>query len=91
MRLVWSPQSQADLARLHRFLARKSRTAATAALRTLRGGARRFLEHPRMGQKLETFPHREVRRLLLGDYELRYEVRADTIVVLRIWHTRENR
>jgi plasmid stabilization system protein ParE len=91
MRLVWSPPSQADLARLHGFLAPKNRSAATAALRGLRAGARRLLEQPRMGQKLDSIPRREVRRIFIGDYEMRYEVRADAIVVLRIWHTRENR
>ncbi|ESQ79790.1 hypothetical protein AEYBE204_08065 [Asticcacaulis sp. YBE204] len=29
--------------------------------------------------------------MLVGDYELHYEVMADTIVILRIWHVRENR
>jgi plasmid stabilization system protein ParE len=91
MRLVWSPQSQTDLARLHSFLAPKSRPAATAVLRGLRAGARRLLDHPRIGQRLDGIPQREVHRIMLGDYELRYEIRTDAIVVLRIWHTRENR
>jgi hypothetical protein len=32
-----------------------------------------------------------VRRLLIGHYEMRYEIRRETIVVLRVWHTREDR
>jgi plasmid stabilization system protein ParE len=51
----------------------------------------RLLEHPRIGEKLEEFEPREVRRLLIGHYEMRYEIQASTIFVLRVWHTREDR
>jgi hypothetical protein len=29
--------------------------------------------------------------LIVGQYEIRYEVKKDTIFVLRLWHTREDR
>jgi hypothetical protein len=32
-----------------------------------------------------------VRRLFVGDYELRYEIHGDVIIVVRFWHTGENR
>jgi plasmid stabilization system protein ParE len=50
-----------------------------------------LLEHPRIGEKLEEFEPREVRRILVGQYEMRYEIRESTIYVLRLWHTREDR
>jgi hypothetical protein len=34
---------------------------------------------------------REVRRLFVGDYELRYEIVGEVIIVVRHWHTKENR
>jgi hypothetical protein len=37
------------------------------------------------------FAPREVRRLIVGDYELRYEILEDAIVLVRLWHTREDR
>ena len=30
-------------------------------------------------------------RLIIGDHGLRYEIRTDTILVLNLWHTREDR
>jgi plasmid stabilization system protein ParE len=51
----------------------------------------RLLEHPRIGEKLEEFEPREVRRVLAGHYEMRYEIKESTIYVLRLWHTREDR
>ena len=38
------------------------------------------------------FEPREMRRLIVGQYELRYDVIEDvTVVILRLWHTREDR
>ena len=46
---------------------------------------------PRIGERLEEFDPREVRRILVGNYELRYEIQDQVIYILRIWHTREAR
>ena len=45
----------------------------------------------RIGLRLEEFAPREVRRLVVGRYEVRYLVERDALHVLRIWHTREDR
>ena len=37
------------------------------------------------------FEPREVRRLLVGRYEIRYEIQDSTVYILRLWHTREER
>lgn len=44
-----------------------------------------------MGEGLDEFAPRDVRRILVGRYELRYEIQGGTLVVLRLWHTREHR
>jgi len=51
----------------------------------------RLKEQPRIGERLEEFDPREVRRILVGHYEMRYEVLESTVIVLRLWHTREDR
>ena len=91
MRLIWSPLAQADAVRLHRFLAPKNPRAATQAIRGLRAAARRLLAYPQLGELVDGIELRDVRRIFVDDYELRYQVRGETIAVLRIWHTRENR
>ncbi|AWM28096.1 hypothetical protein ABIA14_005419 [Sinorhizobium fredii] len=45
----------------------------------------------RIGERLEEFDPRKVRRMLIGHYEMRHEIRPSTISVLRLWHTREER
>ncbi|HLZ83957.1 MAG TPA: type II toxin-antitoxin system RelE/ParE family toxin [Caulobacteraceae bacterium] len=91
MDLKWTDKAQSDLARLYDFLAPVNRRAAARAVRALAAAPARLLEHPRIGERLEEFNPREVRRILVGHYELRYEIQDVTIYVLRIWHTREDR
>jgi hypothetical protein len=40
---------------------------------------------------MDQYQPRDVRRILVGQYELHYEIANATLYVLRIWHTRENR
>ena len=91
MTIGWTSRAVDDVARLHEFLAPVNRRAAASVIRALTGAAARLSTHPRLGEKLEQYEPREVRRLLVGSYELRYEVRATQVVVLRVWHVREDR
>lgn len=91
MRLRWTSKAQGDLDRLYRFLATRSATAAGRAIRALVQAPKRLLERPRIGEALEEFEPREVRRVFVGRYELRYELQGAEIYVLRIWHVREDR
>ena len=43
------------------------------------------------GEQLFQFEPREIRRIFVCEYEIRYELTGQTIYVLRLWHTRENR
>lgn len=46
---------------------------------------------PPIGEKLEAYEPREVRRIIVGHYELRYEIADAIIFILRLWRCRENR
>jgi plasmid stabilization system protein ParE len=91
MRVRWTVEARSDLVRLHEFLVHANGEAAARTVRSLRAAPARLREYPRLGVKLGEFHPREIRRLFIGDYELRYEIRAGTIIVLNLWHTREDR
>jgi plasmid stabilization system protein ParE len=80
-----------DLARLHQFLEPVNPQAAARVVQSLTAAPARLLDHPRIGERLEEFESREVRRIIVGRYEMRYEIDETTIYVLRVWHTREDR
>jgi plasmid stabilization system protein ParE len=79
------------LVRLHEFLRAVDPSAAMRVVRQLVAGAKRIPTHPRLGVRLPEFATREVRRVLVGDYEIRYELTETDVVILRIFHTREDR
>jgi plasmid stabilization system protein ParE len=91
MELKWTSEALSDLARLFEFLAPANKAAAAQAVQALTAAPERLLDLPRMGKRLDEFDPREVRRILVGRYEIRYEVLESAIYVLRLWHTREDR
>lgn len=91
MNLKWTSKGLSDLARLHEFLALVNKPAAARTVQSLTAAPRRIVEQPRIGERLEEFEPREVRRILVGQYEIRYEIQKSTVYVLRLRHTREDR
>lgn len=80
-----------DLARLYEFLAPANAPAAARAVQALVKAPVILLSNPRIGEQLFEFAPREVRRILVGQYEMRYEIQKSTFYILRLWHTRESR
>jgi len=91
MQLKWTGKALSDLSRLYEFLAQVNRSAAAHAVQSLTDAPTILITHPRIGEQLFQFEPREVRRLLVGQYEIRYEIQHSIIYILRLWHTRENR
>lgn len=91
MELKWTGKALSDLAQLYEFLAPVNKQAATRAVQSLTAAPAGLLVNPRIGERLEEFEPREVRRILVGHYEMRYEIQESTLYVLRLWHTREDR
>lgn len=91
MHIEWTHKALMDLARLYDFLVPLNQAAAARLIQHLTKAPGKLLTNPRMGEKVDEFLPHEVRRILVGGYELRYEIRQETIYILRIWHTREER
>ena len=92
MRAVqWSSAARRDLFRLYDFLNDVNPHAAARVLQRLTAAVRSLPAFPEQGQPLEDYMPQNVRSLIVGDYELRYEVDAERIYVVRIWHHREDR
>lgn len=91
MELKWTSKALSDLTRLYEFLASANKGAAARTVQSLTAAPTSLLTNPRIGESLEEFEPREVRRILVGHYEMRYEIQESTIYVLRLWRTREDR
>ncbi|MEA2110072.1 MAG: type II toxin-antitoxin system RelE/ParE family toxin [Pseudomonadota bacterium] len=91
MELKWTSKALSDLTRLYEFLSPVNKPAAAHTVQALTAAATVLQANPRIGARLDEFEPHEVRRILVGYYEMRYEIHESTIYVLRLWHTREDR
>ena len=91
MKISWTNKALSDLTRLYEFLAAVNKPAAVHIVQSLVSAPKLLLTNPRIGERHEEFDPREVRKLLIQHYEMRYEIQESTIYILRLWHTRENK
>jgi len=81
-----------DLARMHDFLARKSREAAKHAVKAIRQGVKTLGKHPRMGRPVDELPP-EFREWVIefghGAYVALYHYDGKQVVILAVRHGRE--
>ncbi|EJL02926.1 MULTISPECIES: type II toxin-antitoxin system RelE/ParE family toxin [Pseudomonas] len=91
MELKWTSKALSDISRLYEFLAAVNQPAAARTMQQLTAAPITLLTNPRIGERLEEFEPRDVRRIQIGHYEVRYEIIDSTVYLLRLWHTRENR
>lgn len=91
MRIRWLSTADRDISRLYNFLADVSPNVAATRIQNIVASVGKLADHPRIGLRRDEYGPDEVRSLLVGDYEIRYQIIGDEIAVLRVWHTREER
>ena len=96
MKFVFLPEAEDDIERLHNFLMEQGNSlAAQKAMLAIDEGIQMLLETPYIGSRMEDRP--DYRQLLVpfgkSTYVLRYRIHeeTETLVVVRVWHGRENR
>ncbi|WP_043634618.1 type II toxin-antitoxin system RelE/ParE family toxin [Chromobacterium haemolyticum] len=91
MEVKWTSKDLSDLVRLYEFFALVNKQAATKTVQWLTAAPiTTLVKNPRLGEQLFEFNPREVRRLLVGQHEMRYEMQGDILYVLRLKRTRES-
>jgi plasmid stabilization system protein ParE len=91
MKVVWTEDVHRDLLRLDAFLSALDVRAALCVVDDIYAAAQRLRQYPEMGTRLDRYAGRDVRRLVIGDYELRYERTGDALYMLHAWHVKEDR
>ena len=95
MKFVFLPEADQDIERLYDFLIDKNPLAAQKAMLAIDEGIRMLLDNPYMGVDMQDRPDYQELFIPFGRnaYVLRYRIdtRNDTLVVVRVWHGREQR
>ena len=90
MRLIFSRAAVHDLVRLREFIAKHNPDTAKRVSQRLRGAITGLVNNPQIGRPVPDLPG-EIRELIFGKYVTRYEVRTNSLYILRIWHGKEDR
>ena len=91
--IIWLPEAVDDLTRLHEFLIDKNPHAAQQAAKCILSAVAYIQENPNIGY---TIDHDNGMQELYapfgkGAYVLQYVMDDDRILLVRIWHSREER
>lgn len=74
MNIRWTSKASSDLVPLHEHLKPVAPDAAARIVQQLARAPNRLLDYPRLGERLDAFEPREVRRIIVENYEMRYEI-----------------
>lgn len=92
-KVVWRERALEDINRLYDFLFKKNEEAAAKAAQVILRGSSLLEESPRLGRPMADGTDR--RELFIpfgsGSYVLRYFLASDIVVIVRVWHVREDR
>ena len=92
-RLIWLPEALEDVARLDAFLRQHSAESARRSAETILEAARDLKNFPERGRPSDLADG--FRDLVVpfgrSAYVLRYRLHGSLVVVVRVWHGRENR
>lgn len=91
MDIYWTTKAQGDLERIHRFALQYSRQHANEVIERLISGSFELARNPAIGIVQTRYEPREVRKIVLSDYEIHYEVKNNNIFIVDLWHTKEDR
>lgn len=92
MKIEWTDEALEDLERIYQFNASINAQFAEKVVELLVKAPELLLDTPQVGKRLDQYRPRHVRRILPENrFEMRYEVTATTIFIVRLWSTREDR
>ena len=92
-KVVWRERAVEDISRLYDFLFEKNEEAAKKAAQVILKGSSLLEDSPKLGRPMADGTER--RELFVpfgsGFYVLRYFLASDVVIIVRVWHGREDR
>ena len=93
--LKWLPEAVSDLDVCETLSGSHNPDAAERAAKKILESVRKLQTHPLLGRPVLDIDHPKFRDLFIQfgqtGYCLRYSVTDDAIIIVKIWHSRENR
>ncbi len=94
-KIEWLPEAAEDVVRLRQFIKKESPDAAKKVGQRISSAVNLLAKNPQAGMPSPDADCDEFRDLYApfgkGGYTVRYRIKQQTIVIVRIWHSREER
>lgn len=93
MKLVWAKESEDDIQRLFDFLYEKNLSTAAKAIELILEKSELLVEFSDIGFRMNDDSGRRELIIPFGAsaYVIRYYLLKEYVVIVRVWHNRENR
>jgi|GEM_PF-486989 len=91
MDTYWTLKAQDDLECVYHFALQYSRRHGEEVLSWLVTAGAGLADHPVIGVLQDRYLPRLVRKVLFAECEVHYVVREESIYIVDIWHTKEDR
>ncbi len=93
--ISWLPGATSDVARLREFIQKESPGAAQKAGQRILSAVKVLIKNPEAGRPSPDEDCELFRDLYApfgqGGYTIRYRIKEHTVVIVRVWHSREER
>ncbi len=86
MRIIFSPEAEADLESIGDCIALDNPSRALSFTQQMRAACTELAEHPRRFERLDRSRQREMRRRVFHTYLIVYEVLETQVSIVRIIH-----
>jgi len=91
MKIDYTDDAIEDLKQLREFIAAKNPAAVGRYASAFINGMSQLKNQPQLGYTVSDVPEPEsIRDLIVSDYIVRYALLENQIIILRIWHHKEN-
>ena len=86
MKVIWTPEAQAHLDGIHRYLQHDAPFYARGVVDRLTRRSRQLVDHPHSGRIVPMYEDRNLRELIVYPYRLIYRIKSDRIDVIAVFH-----
>lgn len=90
MRIDWTPEALSELAAVETWIAQDSAHAAKAMVSRLIERCEQLAVAPRGAPRLPRYERDDLRMLYERPYRIVYQIHADRIEIITLWHYRQN-
>jgi addiction module RelE/StbE family toxin len=89
LKLRWTGPALDDLRSIRDYVSRDDPVAAKRLAKRLRSSVVRLRRFPKSGRIVPELSSREFREVIVGSYRIVYNIQEEAVVILRIWHSRQ--